>query len=76
LLLQNLPNPMPDPNDPNPRPTVHARLLKWAEGGEYGWLFDNETDDIDLTRYRLYGFDYTDFLDVPIIRTPMMMYLT
>lgn len=75
LLLQNLPNPMPDPNDPNPRPTVHARLLKWCEGGEYGWLFDNETDDIDLTRYRLYGFDYTDFLDVPIIRTPMMMYL-
>ena len=75
LLLQNLPNPMSDPNDPNPRPTVHARLLKWADGGEYGWLFDNEADDIDLTRYRLYGFDYTDFLDVPIIRTPMMMYL-
>ncbi|MCC5091133.1 VirB4 family type IV secretion/conjugal transfer ATPase [Xanthomonas campestris pv. raphani] len=75
LLLQNLPNPMPDPNDPNPRPTVHARLLKWSEGGEYGWLFDNDTDDIDLTKHRLYGFDYTDFLDVPIIRTPMMMYL-
>lgn len=72
-LLQSLPNPMT--GDDNQRPPVHARLLKWCEGGEYGWLFDNETDDIDLTKHRVYGFDYTDFLDVPIIRTPMMMYL-
>jgi len=72
-LVQSLPNPMSD--DDNARPTVHARLLKWCDGGEYGWLFDNPTDDIDLTRYRVYGFDYTEFLDVPVIRTPLMMYL-
>lgn len=72
-LLHSLPNPAP--TDENTRPTVHARLLKWCEGGEYGWLFDNATDDIDLTRYRVYGFDYTEFLDVPVIRTPLMMYL-
>jgi len=72
-LVQSLPNPVS--GDDNARPTVHARLLKWCEGGEYGWLFDNPTDDIDLTRCRVYGFDYTEFLDVPVIRTPLMMYL-
>jgi len=72
-LVQSLPNPMA--TDDHARPTVHARLLKWCEGGEYGWLFDNPTDNIDLSRYRVYGFDYTEFLDVPIIRTPLMMYL-
>lgn len=72
-LVQSLPNPISA--DENARPTVHARLMKWCEGGEFGWLFDNPTDDMDLTRYRVYGFDYTEFLDVPVIRTPLMMYL-
>lgn len=72
-LVQSLPNPVSA--DENARPTVHARLLKWCEGGEYGWLFDNQTDDMDLTRYRVYGFDYTEFLESPVIRTPLMMYL-
>ena len=72
-LVQFLPNPMSD--DMNARPTVHARLLKWCEGGELGWLFDNPTDDLDLSQSRLYGFDVTDFLDNPETRTPTMMYL-
>lgn len=72
-LIQFLPNPMVD--DMEARPTVHARLAKWCEGGELGWLFDNPTDDLDLTASRLYGFDVTDFLDNPETRTPTMMYL-
>lgn len=73
ILLQSLPNPISD--DPDAPATVHARLLKWCEGGEYGWLFDNPTDEIDLTTHRLYGFDYTEFLKKPEIRAPLMMYL-
>ncbi|CAM2164755.1 Type IV secretion system protein virB4 [Burkholderia latens] len=73
MLLQSLPNPIS--GDPNQRPTVHARLEKWCEGGELGWLFDNEVDELDLSTHRLYGFDVTDFLDNPITRTPTIMYL-
>lgn len=72
-LLQFLPNPTT--GDINERPSVHARLLKWCAGGEYGWLFDNEEDSLDLEKYRLYGFDVTEFLDTPEVRTPLMMYL-
>lgn len=73
LLLQSLPNPLRDEYDS--RPTVHARLEKWCQGGEYGWLFDNEKDELDLTTHRLFGFDVTDFLDNQVTRTPTIMYL-
>ncbi|EJE4644423.1 VirB4 family type IV secretion/conjugal transfer ATPase [Vibrio parahaemolyticus] len=73
MLTQFLPNPISD--DADARPTVHARLLKWCQGGEYGWLFDNETDALNLDSHRLYGFDITEFLDSPDARTPVMMYL-
>lgn len=73
IFLQCLPNPILDGAD---RPTVAARLQKWCRGGEHGWAFDNPTDNLDMTRYRTYGFDITEFLDIPAIRSPMMMYLT
>jgi type IV secretion system protein VirB4 len=71
VLLQSLPNPLSDEG----RPTVHARLAKFAEGGEFGWLFDNDDDMLDLTTHRIYGFDVTEFLETPEIRAPLMMYL-
>lgn len=71
VLLQSLPNPLSDEG----RPTVHARLMKFADGGEFSWLFDNDDDLLDLTTHRIYGFDVTEFLDTPEIRAPLMMYL-
>ncbi|MBV9841254.1 MAG: VirB4 family type IV secretion/conjugal transfer ATPase [Sphingomonadaceae bacterium] len=50
------------------------RLAAWAGEGEHAWLFDNETDQVDLDR-DVYGFDMTRLLDAPVIRTPAMMYL-
>ena len=73
MLVQSLPNPIQQ--DPNARPSLHARLLKWCGNGDYGWLFDNENDLLDLTTHNLYGFDVTDFLENPEIRSPLMMYL-
>jgi type IV secretion system protein VirB4 len=73
MLLQSLPNPLYEGRGGHP--TVHARLLKWCEGGEYGWLFDNPEDALDLTSHRLYGFDITEFLENPETRGPTMMYL-
>lgn len=39
------------------------------------WVFDNPVDLLDVKEGRLFGFDYTDFLDNPEVRTPIMMYL-
>lgn len=74
MLLQGLPNPVQ--NEQDARPKMHSRLAKWAEGGELGWLFDNVEDKLDLTTHRIYGFDVTEFLDDPVTRVPIIMYLT
>lgn len=74
MLVQSLPNPL-HTSDEDTAPTVHARLLKWCEGGEYGWMFDNPHDALDLSTHKIYGFDVTEFLEVPEIRGPVMMYL-
>lgn len=50
------------------------RLAAWIDDGEHGWLFDNETDQLDLST-RVMGFDMTALLDNPKLRTPVMMYL-
>ena len=50
------------------------RLSAWIHGGEHAWLFDNETDELDLERKTL-GFDMTALLENPRLRTPTMMYL-
>ena len=73
ILLQSLPNPICD--EVNAHPSVHARLIKWCEGGDYGWLFDNSTDVLDLSTHKLYGFDVTDFLENEETRPALMMYL-
>ena len=74
ILLQSLPHAVHVGDDDGPA-TVHTRLLKWCEGGEYGWMFDNPTDALDLTTHKIYGFDVTEFLEQPEIRGPVMMYL-
>ena len=51
-----------------------ARLGPWHGSGEHAWLFDNETDGLDLDQPTL-GFDMTQLLDDPTLRTPAMMYL-
>jgi type IV secretion system protein VirB4 len=51
-----------------------ARMARWCGAGEHAWLFDNETDRLG-TDARIVGFDMTDLLDQPEIRTPTMMYL-
>ena len=74
VLLQSLPHAVHVGDDDGPA-TVNSRLLKWCEGGDYGWMFDNPTDALNLTTHKIYGFDVTEFLEVPEIRGPVMMYL-
>ena len=58
----------PEPGD------LASRLEAWIGSGEYGWLFDNEIDRLDLSSKTL-GFDMTALLETPRLRTPTMMYL-
>ena len=51
-----------------------SRLRPWWGDGERAWLFDNEDDLTDLAAESV-GFDMTQILDDPVVRTPAMMYL-
>ena len=51
-----------------------SRLKPWWGDGENAWLFDNEVDALDLDAHTI-GFDMTQVLDTPTLRTPVMMYL-
>lgn len=51
-----------------------ARLRPWWGDGERAWLFDNAEDQTDLSAMAV-GFDITQILDDPAMRTPAMMYL-
>lgn len=51
-----------------------SRLRPWWGDGERAWLFDNAVDATDLSA-RSVGFDMTQILDDPAVRTPAMMYL-
>lgn len=53
---------------------IGARLERWCRGGALGWAFDGPTDEVSMAA-RFVGFDMTDFLENPEIRTPMMLYL-
>jgi type IV secretion system protein VirB4 len=58
----------PEPGD------LAARIAPWCGAGEHAWLFDNANDRLDLSQATL-GFDMTELLDDPVLRTPAMMYL-
>ncbi len=51
-----------------------SRLAPWWGEGERAWLFDNEADLTDIAAESV-GFDMTQVLDDPVVRTPAMMYL-
>jgi type IV secretion system protein VirB4 len=51
-----------------------ARLGPWIHQGPNAWLFDNKHDALDLSQ-QVAGFDMTELLDAPVLRTPAMMYL-
>jgi type IV secretion system protein VirB4 len=56
--------------------SLHARLGRWCKGGPLSWVFDDSDDQLlDLASEHVIGFDYTEFVDDPEVRTPIMMYL-
>ena len=56
--------------------SLFERLGRWCEGGALGWVFDQADDQlVDLQQASIITFDTTEFLDLPEVRTPVMMYL-
>jgi len=55
--------------------SLNARLRKWTRGQPLGWVFDNQRDTQNFQDATLFGYDYTEFLDDPEVRTPIMAYL-
>jgi type IV secretion system protein VirB4 len=51
-----------------------SRLRPWWGDGEHAWLFDNAEDGTDLAADTV-GFDMTQILETPALRSPAMMYL-
>ncbi|WP_346408033.1 VirB4 family type IV secretion/conjugal transfer ATPase [Acidovorax temperans] len=56
--------------------SLYERLGRWCEGGALGWVFDQANDQLtDLQSVSVIAFDTTEFLDLPEVRTPVMLYL-
>lgn len=56
--------------------SLFERLGRWCRGGALGWVFDEAPDRLgDLSQHAVIAFDTTEFLDLPEVRTPVMMYL-
>jgi type IV secretion system protein VirB4 len=56
--------------------SLYERLGRWCKGGALGWVFDEADDRLtDLMQATAIGFDTTEFLDLPEVRTPIMLYL-
>ncbi len=51
-----------------------ARLRPWVDGDK-SWVFNAQTDVLDFTKNTIFGFDMTNILDIPQVRTPILMYL-
>ena len=54
---------------------LFVRMRKWTAGNSLGWVFDNPVDTIDLQKANIIGFDYTDIIDNPEVRVPVINYL-
>jgi len=61
--------------------SLYDRLGRWCSGGELGWVFDEppraDADELepDLSSLTAVGFDYTELLDAPDVRVPVLMVL-
>jgi len=56
--------------------SLFDRLGRWCQGGALGWVFDQADDRLqNLQTASVIGFDTTEFLDLPEVRTPVMMVL-
>ena len=71
-VRQNLPK--------NGENSLYERLGRWCQGGALAWVFDGDGREAvdrlsNLQQASVIGFDTTEFLELPEVRTPVMMVL-
>lgn len=71
-LLEVLPEP---PTKEARTNGLRIRLKQWAQGGEFGWVFDNELDTFNIEESDNFGIDGTEFLDDKDVCAPITFYL-
>ncbi|MDP8042537.1 VirB4 family type IV secretion/conjugal transfer ATPase [Pasteurella atlantica] len=68
-LLENIQEDITDDN------SLKKRLAIWQKGNIYGWVFDNENDNLSFDLNSVYGFDGTEVLDNKAVIEPLAFYL-
>ena len=52
---------------------LDARLYKWKQGGQFGFLFDNPDDNVTLSRFQC--FDFQGMKEYPQVLEPLLFYI-
>lgn len=55
--------------------TLAGRIAMWHGKGSHAKIFDNEIDDIDLTKARIFGFEMAELLKDTISISPVLLYI-
>jgi type IV secretion/conjugal transfer VirB4 family ATPase len=55
------------------RRDLDARLYKWKQGGQFGYLFDNAEDNVTLSRFQC--FDFQGMKEHPQVLEPLLFYI-
>ncbi len=52
-----------------------GRIMMWVGSGSHAKIFDNDVDNIDLTKSKTFGFDMTELLKDPVSLAPVLLYV-
>ena len=52
-----------------------GRISMWYGKGSHAKIFDNDVDNIDLSKARVFGFDMTELLKDPVSLAPVLLYI-
>jgi type IV secretion system protein VirB4 len=55
--------------------TIAGRLAMWFGNGSHAKVFDNEQDNLDLSKSRIFGFEMAELLKNPTCLGPALLYL-
>lgn len=55
--------------------TLAGRIAMWHSKGSHAKIFDNDTDNIDLTKSRVFGFEMAELLKDPTSLAPVLLYV-
>ncbi len=52
-----------------------GRISMWIGNGSHAKIFDNDHDNVDLIKSKVFGFDMTELLKDPVSLAPVLLYI-